>query len=296
MQQLEPRGVGARSLQECLLLQLDLTDPDYPALQALLTRHLDDVLKNRIPKIAKDMNLPIDEVNRLVVELKQLSIRPGSQYAPESSPFILPDVVVDPRDQDEGYEVRLEDDYIPPLRINGKYRAMLKSAKNDPQLREFLQKRIESARWLIDSIEQRRNTLLRVASEIVKRQVAFLDHGITHHRPLKMQEVADELGIHVSTVSRAISGKYAQTHRGIFPLKFFFSGGTESTEGDDVSRHAVKDRVEALVKGENPKIPLSDDDIAARLKDEGLSIARRTVTKYRKMLGIPSSRQRKVFE
>lgn len=295
VQQLEPRGVGARSLQECLLLQLELTDPDAPLLQALLTRHLDDVLKNRVPKISRELSLSIDEVNRLVLLLKTLSIRPGAEYAPESSPYIMPDVLVDPLEGGE-YEVKLEDDYLPPLRINGHYRRMLREVKNDPATKQYLQKKIEAARWLIDSIEQRRSTLLRVSKEIVGRQKAFLDHGISHHRPLKMQEVADELGIHVSTVSRAISGKHVQTHRGIYPLKFFFSGGTETVDGSATSRAAVKDRVEEIVGGEDSTQPLSDDDIAARLKDEGLSIARRTVTKYRKMLGIPSSRQRKVFE
>ncbi|MCI0343575.1 MAG: RNA polymerase factor sigma-54 [Planctomycetales bacterium] len=293
VQQLEPRGVGCRNQQECLLLQLDLTDPDYALKHSLLTVHLEDVLKNRIPKIVKETGFTVAEINCAIEGMRNLSLRPGSEYAPESPPFVRPDVVVEPDGDD--YLIRLEDDYLPPLRINGQYRRMLREGNVDPTLKDFIRKKLEAARWLIDSIEQRRNTLIRVSTEIVKRQKPFLDHGITHHQPLKMQEVADALGIHVSTVSRAISAKWVQTHRGVYPLKYFFTGGTQTADGGNASRVSIKDRVDGLVKAEDRKNPLSDDELTDKLKAEGYNIARRTVTKYRKMLKIASSRQRKQF-
>src|SRR5262245_45647200 len=169
---------------------------------------------------------------------------------------------------------------------------MLRESRSDPKVREYLKKKIDSAKWLIEAIAQRQNTLDRVAGEIVKRQRDYLDFGVSHLKPLKMQEVADALGIHVSTVSRAISDKYAQTPRGIVPLKVCFTGGTESEDGAVESRLSVKERVRDIIGGENRRNPLSDDEVADRLNKEfGLAIARRTVTKYRKALNIPSSRQ-----
>jgi RNA polymerase sigma-54 factor len=172
---------------------------------------------------------------------------------------------------------------------------MLHDNRQDPKVREHVKKKIDSAKWLIESIEQRQNTLEKVVRAIVRRQTDFLDFGISHLKPLKMQEVADELGIHVSTVSRAIAEKYAQCHRGILSLKSFFTGGTESDDGTVESRASVKNKVQDIIDGEDKKNPLSDEDIAQTLRDEGLSIARRTVTKYRKQLNVPSSRQRRIW-
>jgi RNA polymerase sigma-54 factor len=207
--------------------------------------------------------------------------------------YITPDVVLEWVDGD--YEVRLENSFIPSLRISPRYLRLLHDNRQDPKVREHIKKKIESARWLIDSIEQRQNTLERVVRAIVRRQRDFLDFGIAHLKPLKMQEIADELSIHVSTVSRAIADKYVQTHRGIFALKYFFTGGTESDDGSVESRASVKQKVLAIIEAENKASPLSDEEIADRLQKEGLNIARRTVTKYRKQLKIQSSRQRRVW-
>lgn len=293
VQQLDPPGVGARDIQEALLLQLDPKDPRHELKRRIIADYLEDINKNRLPKVARELGIEIEEVSELVTEIAHLSPRPGSSYVTEETHYITPDVVVEWVDGE--YEVRLEDDYFPTLKISPRYLKMLHDHKEDPKVREHIKKKIESARWLIDSIEQRQNTLQKVVRAIIRRQKDFLDFGVSHLRPLKMQEIADELGIHVSTVSRAISDKYLQCHRGIFPLKFFFTGGTEAEDGTVESRVSVKQKVKQIIDEEDKKNPLSDEDIAKKLQEEGLSIARRTVTKYRKQLKVPSSRQRRVW-
>ncbi|MHC5036568.1 MAG: RNA polymerase factor sigma-54 [Planctomycetota bacterium] len=293
IQGLDPPGVGGRDTVEVLLLQMDPNDPALLLKEKLIRNHLDDLRKNRLPRVAKAVGLPLEEVKRLVAQISILNPRPGALYSNESPQYIIPDIIVEMIDGE--YIIRLEDRYVPSLRISGMYRKLLRDKSNDSATREFIKKKIESARWLIESIEQRQNTLYRVACEIFQVQRPFLDHGITKLRPLKMQTVADALSIHVSTVSRAIAEKYAQTHRGIYPLKFFFSGGTTNADGKDLSRVSVKVKVKDIVDHEDKSRPLSDEEIADQLKKVGLNVARRTVTKYRKMLNIPSSRQRKVY-
>lgn len=294
VQRLEPRGVGARDLAECLLLQLDPEDPEYGLKRVLLRDHFDDLVRNKRPRIARAMGLDIADLNDLVQGLSHLTARPGAAYDGHPVPYIRPDVVIEWEDGE--YVVRLVNDSLPRVGLSRDVRRMLKEARGDPSLREHLKRKIESARWLIEAIAQRQSTLERVAREIVGRQQDFLEYGVSHLRPLKMQEVADALGIHVSTVSRAISDKYAQTPRGIVPLKFFFTGGTENEDGGVESRLSVKERVRQIIDDEDKSDPLSDDAVAERLKEEhGLDIARRTVTKYRKAMAIPSSRQRRVW-
>jgi RNA polymerase sigma-54 factor len=293
VQELEPKGVGARDLVESLLLQITDDDPRAGVKRRLIGEYLEDLNKNRLPKVARELGITIEELTGLVTEIAHLSPRPGSDLATEETHYIAPDVVVEWVDGE--YEVRLEDTYFPTLRISPRYLKMLRDHKRDPKVREHIKKKIESARWLIDSIEQRQNTLEKVVRAIIRRQRDFLDFGISHLRPLKMQEIADELGIHVSTVSRAIADKHIQCHRGIFPLKFFFTGGTDVDDGSVESRASVKQKVQEIVDAEDKSSPLSDEDIAKKLRAQGLNIARRTVTKYRKQLKLPSSRQRRVW-
>ncbi len=291
---LDPAGVGARDVAECLLLQISPTDPDADLKRALVRDHLDDVTRNKLPKVAKALDLEVPDVYDLLRSMATLSTRPGLAYTSVPVRYITPDVIVD---WDDGvYVVDLVNDHLPRVGISPRVRSMLRESRGDPKVREYLKKKIDSAKWLIEAIAQRKSTLDRVAREIVARQRDYLDFGVSHLRPLKMQEVADALGIHVSTVSRAISDKYAQTPQGIVPLKFFFTGGTESEDGGVESRQSVKERVRTIIEGEDKSSPMSDDEVADRLnKGFGLSIARRTVTKYRKALGIPSSRQRRVW-
>jgi RNA polymerase sigma-54 factor len=293
VQNLEPRGVGARDARECLLLQLDPRDPRFTQKYRVVADYLEDWSKNRLPRMARELGLALPELQELLEELKsELSLQPGSRVGGEPSQYIQPDVVLEYVDGE--YEIRLEDDYYPSLRVSPSYLRLLEQNKADPQVRELIKRKVESARWLIDAIEQRRNTLYKVCRRIVDYQRDFLDHGPKHLKPLKMQQVADDLEIHVSTVSRAISDKWIQTHRGIFPLKKFFTGATEGAAGTE-STVAVKERVKEIIDAEDKASPLSDEDIATRLRAAGLSIARRTVTKYREALGVPSSRQRKVW-
>ena len=294
VQRLDPKGVGARSLQECLLLQIRDDDPDAELKRTLLRDHFDDMIRNKRPRIAKAMDLEVSDVNELVKRLGTLNMRPGMAFDTGPVRYIRPDVVIE---WEEGeYIVRLVNDHLPRIGISPRIRTMLESARKDPKVREYLKRKLDSAKWLIEAITQRQSTLERVANEIVTRQRDYLEFGVNHLRPLKMQEVADALGIHVSTVSRAISDKHAQTPRGIVPLKFFFTGGTENEDGGVESRLSVKERVRQIIDEEDPTSPLSDDEVAERLKEKfGLEIARRTVTKYRKALDIPSSRQRRVW-
>lgn len=266
----------------------------------------DDMSANRIPKIAKEMGLPLDDVQKAAEFIRTLSPHPGALFGGEPSPFVVPDVVVE--NVEGEYEVRLENAYIPSVYISKAYEKMLADKGVNPQVREYVRKKVESARHLIRAIEQRKNTLQRIAAELVSVQQDFLKKGVSGLRPLKMQDIADGVGVHISTVCRAIAGKFIQTPRGIFPMKFFFTGGAQTTDGESESTRSIKEQVAEMIAKEDKKNPLSDEEIAARLKSQGIrferrnspsgehkEISRRTVTKYRRALNIPSSRKRRVF-
>lgn len=293
IQNLEPAGVGGTNLKECLLLQLDPGHPDFSFQKYLIENHLEDITHNRLPKISKETGKSMEAVKKYIEGLSRLNPHPGSAFSNTSIHYVTPDVRVDYIDGE--YVVRLEDGYIPDLTISNTYQNMLRQYRDKPQIRSFLKKKIDAAKWLIDSIGQRQTTLFRVASKIVECQYDFLDYGINKLKPLKMQTIANELEIHVSTVSRTINNKYIQTPRGIFPMKFFFSGATRSSSGESKSRSSVKQRVQEIIDQENKANPLSDEEVAEKLQLSGLDVARRTVTKYRKALKIPSSRQRKEY-
>jgi RNA polymerase sigma-54 factor len=291
VQSLEPRGIGGRTLVESLLLQLDPDDLLYAEKRSLLEDHLEDVKKNRLQRVAREMGLDLEELSLVIEELKGLKLHPGADLAPDSAMAVHPDVVVE--EVDGEYLVDLVNSRLPALKVSESYEAILADRRVETEVRKAAKAKIDSARFLIEAIAQRQATLRKVASRIFHHQQDFLLHGDDALRPLKMQTVADEVGVHVSTVSRAIADKWVQTPRGIKPLKFFFTGGTETTGGGMESRNTVKNKVKAIIEAEDGSSPLSDDDIAARMKEMGVPIARRTVTKYRKQLGIPSSRQRR---
>ena len=294
IQGLDPAGVGARSPAECLLLQLDPEHEQRERLRKLITHSLTDLARNRLPKVARDLGESVEEVKELAAILRRdFDPFPGRQFEHMLLRRVRPDVVVE---KVEGrYEVQLEDDYMPRLSVDDVRVRIMRKKGMDGELRKQLRRDVESARWLIESIEQRKRTLERVAQEIVQRQEDFLENGINHLKPLKMQEIADELGIHVSTVSRALKGKYIQTPQGVHEMKFFFTGASRGTDGVVESRTGVKERVREIIEAEDRTKPLSDEDIVERLSRMGLKIARRTVTKYRKSLNIPSSRQRREY-
>jgi RNA polymerase sigma-54 factor len=294
VQSLDPPGVGARDTRECLLLQLPPSDPAYDIKRRMIEGHLDDILENRLPHLARSLDLPLERVQALVTEIQAMHPKPGSAFVSTSVPVASPDVIV--RDIDGEYEVILEEGSLPPLFVNPYYVEMLQSGKLSGAEKEFVQRKVEAGRRLITAIEQRRYTITRIAREIVRAQRAFLDHGVVELKPMKMQQIADVMGVHVSTVSRAISDKYIQTPRGIFPFKFFFAGGSDVATGGEEAKVNVMDRLRELVGQEDKRNPLSDIDLVKLMRDRhGLDLARRTVTKYRKMLKIASSRRRKQF-
>lgn len=298
VQALDPPGVGARDLGECLLLQLQPDRPEYELLVALILNHLDDIAHNRIPRIARETGAPVDRVLAAIDVISHLDPIPGRRFGGSAVPHVRPDVVV--RQVGEDFEISIENDWVPSLTIGRRWLQLARDRGTDPELRKHIRGKIESAQSLIEAVEQRKNTLFRVASELVNRQADFLVHGPSGLRPLRMQEVADALGVHVSTISRAISGKYMQTPRGIVPMKALFTGEVPARDGlhgeEGASRAGVQELVRQIIAAEDRTEPLSDDAIVGILKQKhGLDIARRTVTKYRKALRLGSSRARRVY-
>ncbi len=291
IQKLDPPGVGARDLKECLLLQIDFETPHREVVQALV-EHLDEVRTNRLPLLQKITGFDLDELQEAIDVLKRLNPSPGSKFDSEHIPYVTPDVVVERNEQGE-YDVRLVDDWIPEVHIPRSVIEMSRDRSEDPEARKYIKSKIQAASWLMDAIVQRKNTLERVTRAIVRRQRAFLDQGPEFIEPLKMQEIADEVKIHVTTVSRAVDEKWAQTPRGIFPLKRFFGGGTQTASGENVAYETIKNKLIEMISNEDKSEPLSDEIIVKQFTAIGYPVARRTVTKYRKMLSIPSSRERR---
>ena len=292
VQGLDPPGVGARDARECLLLQLVPGMPYYEQLLTLVRDHWEDLKHNRLPAIARRTGIAMEQIQQAISELKKLSLNPGADFTTSPAPTVTPDVFVDQQD-DGRYVVRLEDGQTPELFISPYYRKLFKSGKANAETREYIKRKINSAQWLIESIEQRRGTLTKVAQAIVDHQRDFLDQGPEAIEPLKMQQIADKVGVHVTTVSRAVDDKWIQTPRGIFPLKRFFCGGTVSADGEEVAWDAVRLKLQEIVDEEDKQHPFSDDALVKELAKHGITVARRTVTKYRKAMNIPSSRQRK---
>lgn len=292
VQALDPAGVGARNLRECLLLQITPDLHYAEELKILISDHLDDLKDNRLPAIRKKTGFTIEHIQEVWEQLRKLNPKPGARFSEEFAPTVNPDIIVDRLD-DGSFKVRMEEGRIPRLRISKYYRQRLLSGEATPEEREFIKKKINSAQWLIESIQQRRSTLTRVAQAIVDYQKSFLEYGPEYIEPLKMQQIADQVGVHVTTISRAVDDKFIQTPRGIYPLKRFFVGGTKSDAGDDIAWDAIRNKLQEVVDQENKSNPLSDDELVDELKKHGLTVARRTVTKYRQKMDIPSSRQRR---
>ena len=294
VQQLEPVGVGARDLGECLLIQLNQDTGNHALEKLIVSQHLRDIELNRLPQVAKKTGESMARIKEAIVHIGRLTRRPGMLIGDRSAPYIMPDVVVE-YDEEGTYQVRLSDELVPRLQVSNTYRKMVRERELDTKTRQFIQTNMRSARWLIESIEQRRHTLLRVVGAILKHQHGFLERGPEHLMPLPMVQVADELGIHVGTVSRAVAGKYMQTPQGIFALRQFFCGGTETADGQSISWGGIKVKLQEIIDGEDKANPLNDDQIVTALKGEGLGLARRTVAKYRKIMEIPSARQRRQY-
>jgi RNA polymerase sigma-54 factor len=296
VQCLDPPGVGARDLRECLLLQIEhgsWEEDGSDLARMLILNHLDDLQHNRYPKIARLTGRTVEEIAAAAKAVSVLNPRPGASFGGEVARRIMPDVLL--IEVDGRYEVQLQNGYVPEVYIGDWYRRQLQESRGDPNLKMYLKKKIDAARWLIDAVRQRQDTLLRVSQTVFEFQKGFLDEGVEKLVPLRMQTVADRVGVHISTVSRAVADKHVQTPRGIFPLKYFFAGGTVGTDGEVECWETIRRKVEDLVAAEDKKGPLSDEAIQQALARQGIDIARRTVAKYRKVLGIPSARQRKQY-
>jgi RNA polymerase sigma-54 factor len=292
VQSMEPAGIAARTLKECLLNQIRAEDYLAEEMKTVISQHLDDLAENRLPVIQKKTGYSLELIKEIREELHRLNPKPGAAFMEVIVPVVTPDVIVEPNEEGV-YTVRLVDDSLPPLRISEYYRRRLADPTATEEEREFIKRKIGSAQWLIESIQQRQRTLTKVSQEIVNYQKRFLDEGPEAIEPLKMQQIADKVGVHVTTVSRAVDDKWIQTPRGIFPLRRFFVFGTTSADGEDVAYETIRMKLQEIIDKEDKSNPLSDDDLVEQLKKHGLGVARRTITKYRKKMGIPSSRQRR---
>lgn len=292
VQALDPPGIAARDLRECLLLQLTPDLPYYEEQKALIEDHLEDLRDNRLPQIKRKTGYSIETIQEAWSELRKLNPKPGGTFADAFVPSVTPDVIVE-KGEDGRYRVIVEESRMPQLRISEYYRRRLAEGTATPEEREYIKRKINAAQWLIDSIRQRRSTLTKVAQAIVDYQQRFLDEGPEAIEPLKMLQIAEQVGVHVTTVSRAVDDKWIQTPRGILPLRKFFVGGTRSEDGEDVAWDAIRIKLQELIDNENKSDPLSDEALVKALKEHGLTVARRTITKYREKMGIPSSRQRR---
>jgi RNA polymerase sigma-54 factor len=295
LQTFDPAGVGARDLRECLLLQLRQSGKEGTTAYRIVDEHFDAFVQNKYLDLAKRLKTTPREIQNASAEIGKLSPRPGILYSDEEPRYIVPDLVVD-RVDDE-YVVYLNDVHVPRLRISKAYENMLVSQGDaaEGEAREFIREKLTAANQLINTIERRRRTMIKVMKAIVEHQREFFDRGIRFLKPLTLQQVAEQIGVHESTVSRVTSSKYVQTPRGVYELKYFFSSSIRSESGEDASAKRVKDRVRELVENEDRKRPLSDQKIVELLKKEGLLIARRTVAKYREQMGILAARYRKEF-
>jgi RNA polymerase sigma-54 factor len=292
VQEFDPTGVAARDLQECLVLQAKQLGSDSAILIRLIREYLPELEHHDYDTISKKLEIPVERVKEFAHIISNMDPKPGRPYGQEPPQYIIPDVYI--QKVGDEYEVTLNEDGMPRLRISNLYRrTMMKGSNANEQTKNYIQDRLRSALWLIKSIHQRQRTLFKVAKSIVKFQRDFFDKGISYLKPLVLRDVAEDIGMHESTVSRVTTNKYMHSPRGIFELKFFFNTGLQQMEGGGIASEAVKSKIKKLIDGEDPKSPLSDQRIAEILKDHKVDIARRTVAKYREMLRIPSSSRRR---
>jgi RNA polymerase sigma-54 factor len=307
---LEPAGVAARTPGECLLLQLDALMEDgqdigwpsetFEHARRLVRDHIDDLMQNRLPKVAEKSGLTLDQIRDALSLLKRLSLAPARRLAPDDNAPVTPDAIIEYDADEDRYVAYLNESRIPNLRVNQEYARLTRDRGMEKRDRDFIRTNMSNAQWLIDAIGQRKRTLLRVAQAVATAQREFFDYGPQALKPLPMTLVADELGIHVATVSRAVADKYVRTPRGVLALRRFFSGGvqTKGETGDDsgeMAWDAIKAALQEVVSAEDKRSPLSDEALVDELKKRGITIARRTIAKYRDQLGIPTARMRKQY-
>ena len=293
IQTFDPPGVGARDLRECLLLQMERLGQQNTLEYRIVHDFMEALGKRRIPEIARGTETSVDEVQDALARIARLEPRPGRAYSPDNDQYILPEVFV--RKAGDDYIVSTNNDHIPHLRISNTYKDLMAQGGNSAEVRNYIREKIRAGKFLIKSLHQRQQTILNIAREIVNRQREFMAKGVAALKPLTMVQVAQVVGVHETTVSRAVSGKYMETPQGIFEMKYFFTAGIQTSSGDGLSNTSVKDMIADIFKGEDPGKPLSDQEVVRMLKDKGIVIARRTVAKYRTELNILPSNLRKVY-
>jgi RNA polymerase sigma-54 factor len=298
VQTFDPIGVAARDLQECLWLQIRHLGLEGTPSEKIVTEHLRLLQNHQVPEIARKLGMPIEELKQHIEIIRNLDPKPGSRYNPSQSQYVIPDVyVVKVEDQ---YVAMLNEEGLPQLRISPVYRRLLDKSgqagtEEAGETRAYVKDKFRSALWLIKSVDQRQKTIHKVATSIINFQREFLDQGIEYLRPLVLRDVANDIGMHESTVSRVVNNKYMHTPQGVFEMKYFFHSGISSSYGESVSSVTIKQRIRRIIENEDPRKPLSDSKIVSILQKEGLMLARRTIAKYREELKIPTSNQRKVL-
>jgi RNA polymerase sigma-54 factor len=295
VQKLDPPGVAARSVQECLLLQLAALPGDNTLETRIIREHFEDLQKNRLPAVAKALEVDLDEVKAAIQVIATLSLHPGADVVARPPPPIVPDVLVEYNEKEDRYDVQLARGNTRELRISPEFRELLERSRSDKQTREFVRQKIEAAGAIVDAVRYRRERLLDVARAVVEAQRDFLDRGEQHLKVLRMSDLAVQFNCDPSTISRTVDEKYMQTPRGIYPLRRFFTGGAETDDGENLSWASIKAKVEEIIAAEDKSNPLSDDEIVERLRAAGTVIKRRTIAKYRAQLGIPTARQRRQY-
>ena len=295
VQSFDPIGVAARDLQECLLLQIRHTDMAGTPAEKIITEHMRLLQNHQVPELARKLGMSIDELKPHIERIRHLDPKPGSRYNASQSQYVIPDVYI--AKVEDQYVAVLNEDGLPQLRISPVYRRLMDKtvAENTDETRAYVKDKFRSALWLIKSVEQRQKTIYKVATSIINFQRDFLDHGIEYLRPLVLRDVANDIGMHESTVSRVVTNKYMHTPQGVFEMKYFFHSGIASAYGEAVSSVTIKQRIRKIIEQEDPRKPLSDSKIVSILQREGLELARRTIAKYREELKIPTSNQRKVL-
>lgn len=293
IQDFHPSGIAARDLKECLLLQLERLGKADKLAGEIVRNHIDKLGKRKYQDIAKALKVSVDDIMEEVKFITALDPTPGRLYSTDATTYITPEILV--KKVNGKYVVILNDQHLPHVRINTHYKRMLNDPNTSKEAKSYIREKIRSGIFLMKSIDQRQSTLERIANEIVKKQVEFLDHGITKLRPMTMASVAEAVKVHETTVSRAVSGKYMRTPNGIFELKYFFTPAIKNENGNELSNKTVKHIIKEMIDNEDKSKPLSDQDIVKKLKEQGIEIARRTVAKYRLVLHIPSSHMRKAY-
>ncbi len=293
IQTFHPVGVGARDLRECLLIQLRRLGKEDSLEHQIVDEHLEDLGRKRLPELARRLGVSVEQVQRAANFISTLDPKPGQIFTSDPNNYVLPDVSVDKVGED--YTVSLNSDQVPHLRISKTYKDLMTQGSNGTEVRDYIREKIRSGKFLIKSIHQRQQTILNIANEIVKRQNEFLENGSAFLKPMTMVQIAEAVGVHETTVSRAISGKYMATPQGVFEMKYFFTPGYQTAAGAALSNTSVKEAISDLVRNEDARNPLSDKEIVEILSDRGIPIARRTVAKYRAELNILPSNLRKQY-